>query len=84
MQIFDLHTLVFHQCSKRPQCIYILFMTIFDQLFVLSALNFSRFENLNFTFDETKEVHRISKTRLLPKFVFTFLSKMSTLLKSVD
>ena len=59
-------------------------MTIFDQLFVLSALNFSRFENLNFTFDETKEVHRISKTRLLPKFVFTFLSKMSTLLKSVD
>ena len=48
------HTLVFHQCSKRPQCIYILFLTIFDQFFVLSVLNFSLFENLNFTFDETK------------------------------
>ena len=85
MQIFDLHTLVFHQCSKLPQCIYILFLTIFDQFFVLSVLNFSLFENLNFTFDETKEVHRITvKPDCCRNLFFTFLSKMSTLLKSVD
>ena len=74
--------IVFHQSSKRPQRIYLFIFDLVWPMFVFLVCLIFPIRNFWILHFKQTSSSINSKSRLLPKFVFSFLSQISTLVGS--